>query len=88
LNLATIILDHFFSFKWTILAPFRAIDSDKSWYITNFYGPLTSLEKPTFLKNLKYIKDIIQDHRWILGGDFNLILSLKGKMGDIRRLEK
>jgi hypothetical protein len=37
---------------------------------------------------LKDVKEIIQDHRWVHGGDFNVILSLAEKRGGNHRLEK
>jgi hypothetical protein len=82
------ILDLLFTSKWTISARYRAIGSNNQGYITNVYGPPMSLEKPNFLKKLKYVKDIIQNNICILGGDFNIILSLAENRGDIPRLDK
>jgi hypothetical protein len=45
-------------------------------------------DKQTFLRDLDDLKHIIQDNRWILGGDFNMTLSLSEKRGGIRRLDQ
>jgi hypothetical protein len=55
--------------------------------VTNVYGPPTTRKKTTFLQNLKYLGNIMCRKRWILGGDFNMILSLEEKIGGIRRLD-
>jgi hypothetical protein len=40
-----------------------------------------------FFENLEGLKEIVQNHKWILGGDFKIILSLAEKRGGIHRLE-
>jgi hypothetical protein len=76
-NPTIVILDQFFTTKWTIYSHFRGIGSDKEGYVTNVYGLHVPMEKSPFLENLVGLKDIIRDHRWILGGEFNIILSVR-----------
>ena len=40
----------------------------------------------SFLDSLSFIKEIVEDKPWILGGDFNLIMNLEEKKGGIRNL--
>jgi hypothetical protein len=68
-----VILEYFYSTKWTLSASYRVIGSNKTGMITNVYGPRDLQEKETFLENLIRLGDLIGDRRWILGGDFNLI---------------
>jgi hypothetical protein len=77
--LTTVILENFFSTKWTIMTSYRAIGSNKEGFLTNVYRPHLPLENTFFLKNLEGLKEITQDKRWILGVDFNIILSLEEK---------
>jgi hypothetical protein len=56
-------------------------DKDMSRIITNTYRPQAPLEKLAFLNNLSYLGDLADDKWWIIGGDFNIILSLKEKRG-------
>jgi exonuclease III len=86
-NPTTIILDNFFTSRWTISSCFRDIGSNKEGYITNVYGPHISMEKGAFLKNLEGLEEIIKDYRWTLGWDFNIILSLAKKRGETHQLE-
>jgi hypothetical protein len=55
--------------------------------ITNTYGPQMSLHKESFLKILSYLAAIVGQKRWIMGGNFNTILSLKEKRGVNRRMD-
>jgi hypothetical protein len=85
-NPASITLGNLFSTKWNISSRYRIIVSKKEGYITNIYGPSNSAKKPTFLENLGSLKEIVQNNKWIQGADFNIILSLAKKRGDIHIL--
>jgi exonuclease III len=86
-NPATVILDQGFSTPGTLTAHYRAIGSDKDGLITNAYGPQNNQDKDLFLQNLAYLGSIAELQRWIVGGDFNMILTLEEKRGGKKRLE-
>jgi hypothetical protein len=50
----------------------------------NSYGPHLSHEKDHFLDNLEYINALRGKERWILGGEFNMILTLEEKSGGLK----
>jgi len=56
-----------------------AIGSSKLGIITNAYGPQLNQEKDYLLDSLAYINTLRGQERWILGGDFNIILTLEEK---------
>jgi exonuclease III len=85
-NPSTVLLDDFFTSKWTITASFRLIGSNKLGYITNVYGPTKPGDKESFLNHLDWLADHISPQRWILGGDFNIITGLEEKKGGTRTL--
>jgi hypothetical protein len=80
-NPATILLDNFFTSKWTITASFRLIGSNKQGYIKNVYGPPRPGDKEAFLQHMEWTTDHLGPQRWILGGDFNMITGLEEKRG-------
>jgi exonuclease III len=80
-NPTTVLLDNFFTSKWTITASFRLIGSNKQGYITNVYGPPRPGDKEAFLQHLEWIAEHLGPQRWILGGDFNMITGLEEKKG-------
>jgi len=43
-------------------------------------------ENDAFLNNLNVLGNIVEHRQWIIGEDFNIILSLEEKRGGIRRL--
>jgi hypothetical protein len=63
------------------------IGSNRPCFITNVYGPATQKDKLTFIHNLDCLSTLTNDHRWIMGRDFNMICNLEEKRGGIRRLE-
>jgi hypothetical protein len=85
-NPDTILLDNFFTSKWTITASFHLIGSNKQGYITNVYGPPRPGDKETFLQHMEWIAEHLGPQRWILGGDFNMITGLEEKNGGNRFL--
>jgi exonuclease III len=80
-NPATVILDQGFSTPSTLTAHYRAIGSDKDGMITNAYGPHNNQDKDLFLQSLAYLGSLAEHKRWIIGGDFNMILTLEEKRG-------
>jgi exonuclease III len=87
-NPATVILDQGFSTPSTITMHYRAIGSDKEGMITNAYGPQNNQDKDLFLQSLAYLGSLAEDKRWIIGGDFNMILTLEEKRGGKKCLEQ
>jgi hypothetical protein len=85
-NPTTTILDNFFTTKWTILANYKLLVQAKKGSSTNVYGP-NLIRKLSFLENLEGLQAFTQNKCWILGGDFNIILSLEEKWGGNYRLE-
>jgi hypothetical protein len=85
-NPKIVLLDGFFTYKWTITTSFRLIGSNKQGYITNVYGPPRPRDKEAFLHHLDWIANHIGSQRWILGGYFNMITGLEEKKGGTRTL--
>jgi exonuclease III len=78
-NLTAFILDQGFSTPCTITVHYIAIGSDKEGMITNAYGPQNNQDKDLFLQILAYLGSLAEGKRWIIGGDFNMILTLEEK---------
>jgi exonuclease III len=87
-NPTIVVLDNFFSTTWTISARYRVMGSNKEGILTNAYGPQSPQEKDNFLKRLLVLGNLMDKKQWIIGGDFNIIISLEEKRGGIRRLDK
>ena len=49
--------------------------------LTNVYGPHIPREKMSFIDSLRRIHEWTEGKHWILGGDFNLIISLEENKG-------
>jgi hypothetical protein len=69
------------------MTKYREIGSCKEEVITNAYDPQLNQEKYHFIENISYINTLRGNERWILGGDFNIILTLEEKSGGLKRLE-
>ena len=52
-NPTTILMEGFFTSKWTITTSFRIIGSNKTGYILNVYDPATEEDKESFLHHLE-----------------------------------
>jgi len=73
--------------KWTIYTTYRAIGSDREGFLTNVYGSNAPSKKSVFLKSVEGLYEITQEKWWILGGYFNIILSLEENHGAHHHLE-
>jgi len=51
----------------------------------NVYGPQTSQEKESFMQTLQHVKTLLHMPHWIIGGNFNMILTLEEKIGGTKR---
>jgi hypothetical protein len=87
-NTTEVIMENFFTTKWSLTATYRCIGSDRPGCLTNVYGPPTPRDKPDFLRSLHHTHTLKQHSNWVIGGDFNLIRSLEEKKGGSRRLER
>jgi exonuclease III len=77
-----------FSTTGTLSAHFEVIGSNQEGTITNVYGPQGQQEKIKFMDKLTQVKALVNTPNWILGGDFNMIMSLEEKAGGSKRLEQ
>ena len=66
---------------------FKVVASTKEGAITNVYVLQSIQDKESFMQTLQYVKTLIHTPHWIVGGDFNMILTLEEKMGGTKRLE-
>jgi exonuclease III len=72
----------------TITAYFEVLGLNQEGAITNVYGPQNNQDRDIFMKRLELIKTLIAIANWILGGDFNMILTLEEKIGGTKKLEQ
>jgi hypothetical protein len=86
-NPSSVLMENFFTTRWTILAEYRIIGSNRQGFITNIYGPASQREKITLIHNLEGISTLTTNHRWILGKDFNMIYNLEDKRRGVHILE-
>jgi exonuclease III len=77
-----------FSTIGTLSAHFEVIGSNQEGIITNVYGPQGQQEKIKFMERLTQVKSLATTLNWILGGDFNMIMSLEEKKSKSKRLEQ
>jgi exonuclease III len=87
-NPQTVTLLHPFSTKYTLTTYFKSLASSKEGAITNVYGPQTIQDKESFLQSLRHVQTLICTPHWIVGGDFNIILTLEEKSGGLKRLDQ
>jgi hypothetical protein len=72
----------------TLMTYFTVIGSTKEGAITNVYGPQTTQEKERFIQKINHVKNLLYTLKWIMGGDFIMILTLEEKTGGTKRLEQ
>jgi exonuclease III len=87
-NTNVVLMENFRTTRWSITADYRLIGSNKPGHLTSVYGPASPRDKQAFLRSLSYLSSLTQYNRWIVGGDFNIIRSLKEKKGGSRRLDR
>ena len=56
--------------------------------ITNVYGPHNPVERRVFIRSLWKVQEKVPEPDWIIGGEFNIITSLKEKKGGRRMMEE
>jgi len=67
---------------------YRDLGFNKEGILTNDYIPQSNQEKYLFLHTLSFLGRLIGYKCWILGGDFNIILTMEEKSGGTKRLEQ
>jgi exonuclease III len=83
-NPQTVTLFHPFSTKDTLTAYFKVTASSKEGAITNVYGPQSIQDKESFIQHLLYVQTLLHTPHWIIGGDFNMILTLEEKTEELK----
>lgn len=63
-----------------------ALDSRETILITNIYAPIDIQGKIQLWAHLRFVRSCAPYLPWILGGDFNFVLSLDDKRGGLPRL--
>jgi len=81
-------MDMPFSTIGTLMSHFTVIGSTKEGEIKNVYGPQISEYEENFLKRINHIRTLLSMPNWVLGGDFNMILTLEEKTDGTKCLEK
>ena len=64
--------------QFTVSARLKASVENSEWWVTVVYGPQGDNQKLEFLRELRAISTIVSD-KWLLIGDFNLILDARDK---------
>jgi len=78
-NTNVVLMENFYTTRWSITAEYRLIGSNKPGHLTSVYGPASPRDKHAFLKILRHLSSLTEHDRWILGGDFNIIPQPGGK---------
>jgi hypothetical protein len=81
-------MDNVTTTKWSIIADYRLIGSNRPGHLTNVYGLASPRDKQAFLRSLRYVASLAQYKNWTVGGDFNIIRSLEEKRGGSRCLDR
>jgi hypothetical protein len=87
-NPTTVIINKPFSIVGMLTMHFKVIGSTKEGVITNVYEPQSVQDKELFLKRISTIKTLWGSPNWLLGGDFNIILTLEEKIGGTKRFDQ
>jgi exonuclease III len=82
------IIDQPFSMVGMLTFHFQALGSNKDGMLTNAYGSQSAHDKDLFLHMISTVSALMGSMCWIVGGDFNIILTLKEKSGGTKRLEQ
>ena len=87
-NPASVSIHNPFSTVGTITTHFKIIGLNQEGDVTNVYGPHSQQEKDKLMQRLELIKTLVITRNWVLGGDFNMILSLEEKIGGTKKMEQ
>lgn len=56
---------------------FNLLGIDWYGFTPNLYGPQVPTRKQNMVKHLHSLRDQVKPHKWIIGGNFNIITSLR-----------
>ena len=76
------------SSSFSLMEDFKILDASMTGTIANIYGPSAFPQKQDFIHHLQWVDSLAKEGRWIVGGDFNLITTLRENKGGRRVLEK
>jgi hypothetical protein len=65
-----------FSIDGIVTVPYRAVGSNKDGMTTNADRPKSAQVKDPFLHRISTVTSLLGSTNWIIGGDFNIILTL------------
>lgn len=63
-----------------------SLDFGETIRITDIYAPIDICSKIQFWAHIRYVRSCAPCLPWIVGGDFNFVLSLEKKRGGLSRL--
>jgi exonuclease III len=86
-NPKSVSVHNLFSTEGTITVSFRIIGTNQERTVTNVYGPQNQQDKDHLMQRLQHINTLLPTRNWILGGDFNMILTLEEKTGGAKKLD-
>eukprot|EP00253_Pinus_taeda_P035504 PITA_35504 len=84
-NPAEVVTEWWIGMPRILTGRFRLIGKSEWVAISAVYGPHTRADRRLFLNQLEKLRNMHQEQRWILAGDFNLITSREEKKGGISR---
>jgi exonuclease III len=87
-NPTKIIRDKPFSTMGILTTHFKVIGSTKEGMITNSYGPESAHDKDLFMGRITTIKMLLGSQNWLIGVEFNIILTLEEKIGGTKWLDQ
>ena len=70
------------------MVDFKILGSGITRTIANIYGPSAFPQKQDFIHHPRWLESLAKEGRWIVGGYFNLITTLKENKGGRRVLDK
>ena len=69
------------------MVEFKILGSRITGTVVNTYGPSAFPQEQAFVHHLRWMDALPKEGRWIVGGDFNLITTLREKKGGRRVLD-
>ena len=73
---------------FSLMEEFKILGSGITGTVVNTYGPSSFPRKHAFVHHLRWLDALAKEGRWIVGGDFNLITTLRENKWGRRVLDK
>lgn len=73
--------------SYVLSTSFHLLGTNLHGFLSNVYGPQASIRKQEMLMHIHSLNDIVDTHKWVIGGNFNIITSLREKKGGRRNME-